>query len=93
MTHYDWTLGSSIDREPAFRLPSEMEARLRIEQYINKVTERVYNTSTDPVGLAPEETKLHTIRYLAQELSELEQKLKPDLNGMVQAKSRIMLTF
>ena len=82
MTTYDWTLGISVDREPAFQLPREMDARLRIEQFINKVTEKLYIDASDPVGLAPEASKARTVRSLAHELSELEHRLKPSLNGM-----------
>ena len=63
-------------RPPAFKLPEEMNARLRIEQYIGKVTNLLYNDSSDPVGLANEMQKSTIVSLYAGNLKELEDSFK-----------------
>ena len=53
-----------------------MNARVRIEQSIDKVTNLLYNNESDPVGLADEEKKSTIISLSARELKEHEDSFK-----------------
>ena len=72
-------------RPPGFKLPEEMNARLRIEQYVDKVTRILYNNASDPVGLASEKQKAALMSLLAKDLEELEDSFKDhsDIPGMI----------
>jgi hypothetical protein len=62
-----------------------MNARLRIEQYVDKVTRSLYNNPLDPVGLAAEQGKPVVVSLLAKELEELQQNFSEylEMPGMV----------
>ena len=94
ITTYDWTLAPTRRdedgiRPPSFRLPEEMNARLRIEQYVGKVTDLLYTNSSDPVGLADEDQKPAFKKILATGLAELEDSFKnhSDIPGRSRVKS------
>ena len=53
-----------------------MNARLRIEQYVHQVTEVLYDNSSDPVGLAPEQNKSSLVSVLGKSLEDLRQSFK-----------------
>lgn len=86
LSTYDWTLatinGPGIETRPeGYTLPREMNARLRIEQYVYQVTEGLYNNDSDPVGLAPEQNKSSLVSVLAKSLEDLKQSFR-DLSEM-----------
>lgn len=73
-----------------------MNARLRIEEYVDKVTKSLYSNPHDPVGLAFEQGKSVIVSLLAKDLEELEQSFKDhsEIPGMAQMLvSRICLTY
>ena len=74
-THYDWTLRPSAGKDENFRLSDDADIRLNIEMFSNKITEMLYNNSTDPVGLASEDPRCPLSKILAAELEELKQKV------------------
>ena len=76
---YDWTLAPVGMAESGFKLPEEMDARLRIEVLSDKVTSALYSNPQDPVGLAGEQEKAVLVGLLARELDDFEQGLKPDM--------------
>ena len=81
LSNYDWTLATinglgSEGRPGGYTLPQEMNARLRIEQYVNQVTNALYNNSSDPIGLAPEQGKSSLVSVLAKSLEDLKQSFK-----------------
>ena len=67
-------------KETGFQLSPEVDVRLRIEMFCDKVTKALYTNSRDPVGLTNEEEKSIITTILAKELEEIEQKLKPDIS-------------
>ena len=81
-TVYDWTLAPAGMRESGFKLPDEMDARLRIEIFSDKVTKALYSNPSDPVGLAVHEQKSMLVNLLTRDLEELEQSVKSDMPGM-----------
>lgn len=68
-------------RESGFKLPDEMDARLRIEVFSDKVTKTLYSNPSDPVGLASHEQKSVLVSLLARDLEELEQSIKSEMPG------------
>ena len=82
-TLYDWTLSPPIDSMEAksLRLPDEIEARLRIEKFCDKVTKRLYGNDRDPVGLAGEEQRAVTASFLARDFDELERQFGANISG------------
>jgi hypothetical protein len=81
-SHYDWTLVQSNNKEDSFRLPDEMDARLRIEMFSDKVTDTLYNNIDDPVGLASDKDKSALVGGLVKTLEDLEESLKLNLSRM-----------
>ncbi|KAI4155319.1 MAG: hypothetical protein LQ340_001057 [Diploschistes diacapsis] len=81
LSAYDWTLAPMRKQEdesrPAgFKLPEEMNARLRIEQYVDKVTRILYNNTANPVGLADAKQKPVVVSVLIRDLEQLEDSFK-----------------
>lgn len=81
LSDYDWTLaainGPGFESRPeGYALPTEMNARLRIEQYVHQVTESLYDNSSDSVGLAPEQNKSSLVSVLGKSLEDLRQSFK-----------------
>jgi len=78
-TFYDWTLAPSGVHDAGFKLPFDAENRLMIERFSNKVTESLYCSRIDPVGLAGARERSTLIKFLAREYEEVETKLQsPD---------------
>ncbi|KAL8972349.1 MAG: hypothetical protein Q9197_002817 [Variospora fuerteventurae] len=77
-TVYDWTLVPSGWSETSYQLPEEVEARLSIERFCNKVTKSFYTNRMDPVGLVTDEQRSIMSDFMARDLEEIEEKLKPD---------------
>lgn len=63
-------------RPAGFKLPEEMNARLRIEQYVDKVTRILYNNTANPVGLADAKQKPVVVSVLIRDLEQLEDSFK-----------------
>ncbi|MCJ1293146.1 hypothetical protein MMC34_004699 [Xylographa carneopallida] len=81
-TFYDWTLGTSTSKELSFRLPDEVDTRLRIEIFSDKVTKALYRNHLDPVGLADSSQKSALTDILTMDFEDLKDKLKPHLTPM-----------
>lgn len=82
-TLYDWTLSPPVDTIEAksLRLPDEIEARLQIEKFCDKVTKRLYGSDRDPVGLAGVEQRATMTSFLARDFDELERQLGTNISG------------
>ena len=74
-TIYDWTLVPTGDIDPGFLLPKDIEHRLLIERFNNKVTKALYMCDSDPVGLTSDHNRQILTDFLATEYRELEQKV------------------
>ena len=56
-------------------LPKEVDQRLLIEKFINRVTEALYMDRSDPMGLVSDRDRTVLTGFLAAEFKELQQKL------------------
>ncbi|MCJ1476255.1 hypothetical protein MMC13_004921 [Lambiella insularis] len=81
-TLYDSTLGPSAMKDSGFDLPDDVDARLRIEIFSDKVTKALYRNPTDPVGLADPKGKSTIMSLLNAEFEELKDNLMPHLTPM-----------
>ena len=61
-----------------FQLPEDVEARLNIERFCNKVTKSFYTHRIDPFALVSDKQRSIMSDFIARELEEIEEKLKPD---------------
>lgn len=82
-TLYDWTLSPRIESIEArgLKLPDELECRLRIEKFSDKVTKRLYLNDRDPVGLASADERATMTSFLAKDFDELERQLGTNVSG------------
>ncbi|OTA06732.1 Zn2Cys6 transcriptional regulator [Trichoderma parareesei] len=82
---YDWTLALRPGDDPALHLSPELEARLQIERFCDKVSKEMYSNASDPRGVAGDEHRAMLMRVYRREYSELyasimSQQLGPVVN-------------
>ncbi|XMA18625.1 hypothetical protein WAI453_011416 [Rhynchosporium graminicola] len=85
-TLYDWTLAIRPGEETPFTLPKELEARLQIERFCDKVSKEMYSNASDPRGVAGDELRAILTRVYKREYSELRVSIlsRTDLSPVVQ---------
>ncbi|KAL8800372.1 MAG: hypothetical protein Q9182_005227 [Xanthomendoza sp. 2 TL-2023] len=76
-TVYDWALVPSASSGSNYQLPEEVEIRLSVERFCNKVTRSFYTNRMDPVGLVSDEQRAILSDFLAHDFEEIESQLKP----------------
>ncbi|KAL0465381.1 hypothetical protein QR685DRAFT_138828 [Neurospora intermedia] len=70
-TLYDWTLATRQgDTSPA-SLGPELEARLQIERFCDKVSKEMYSNASDPRGVAGDEHRAMLMRVYRRDYNEL----------------------
>lgn len=71
-TLYDWTLARRGDEggSSPFALTSELDARLQIEKFCDKISKECYSNQTDPIGLSGDEVRALLIRVFKREHSD-----------------------
>ncbi|KAL8664735.1 MAG: hypothetical protein Q9168_007851 [Polycauliona sp. 1 TL-2023] len=74
-TVYDWALVPSASNGFSYQLPEEIETRLSIERFCNKVTRSFYTNKMDPMGLVSDEQRGIMSDFLAHDFDEIESKL------------------
>ncbi|MCJ1463102.1 hypothetical protein MMC07_001707 [Pseudocyphellaria aurata] len=79
---YDWTLSPSGLNEPSFRLPPDVERRLLIERFCNKVTKALYSNRLDPVGLVDDAQRSVLTTFLARDFEDLEERLGTEISSI-----------
>ncbi|KAI9786025.1 MAG: hypothetical protein M1816_008177 [Peltula sp. TS41687] len=79
-TFYDWTLEPDPSKEACYQLPKELEDRIRIEMFSDKVTRALYSNRYDPIGLAKDDERYSLCSLLAREFGDLEVQLGPNLS-------------
>ncbi|KAK3393670.1 hypothetical protein B0H63DRAFT_385973 [Podospora didyma] len=84
-TLYDWTLAVRPGDQGPFSLGPELEARLQIERFCDKVSKEMYSNASDPRGVAGDEHRAMLMRVYRREYSELHasvmsQNLSPVVN-------------
>lgn len=70
-TLYDWTLALRPGDDAAFHLSPELEARLQIERFSDKVSKEMYSNASDPRGVAGDEHRAMLMRVYRRDYSEL----------------------
>ncbi|KAK8016319.1 hypothetical protein PG993_014508 [Apiospora rasikravindrae] len=81
-TLYDWTLAIRPGEDGPFTLSPELEARLRVERFCDKVSKEMYSNASDPRGVAGDEHRAMLMRVYRREYQELQasilsQRLSP----------------
>ncbi|KAI1800470.1 hypothetical protein F4811DRAFT_564715 [Daldinia bambusicola] len=79
---YDWTLAIRPGEDGPFTLSPELEARLRIERFCDKVSKEMYSNASDPRGVAGDEHRAMLMRVYRRDFQELQtsilsQRLSP----------------
>ncbi|GJN70316.1 hypothetical protein PLICBS_004370 [Purpureocillium lilacinum] len=82
---YDWTLALRPGDDPALHLSRDLEARLQIERFCDKVSKEMYSNASDPRGVAGDEHRAMLMRvyrrdYGEMQASVLSQQLGPIVN-------------
>lgn len=70
-TLYDWTLAIRPGEVGPFQLSGELEARLQIERFCDKVSKEMYSNASDPRGVAGDEHRAMLMRVYRREYGEL----------------------
>ncbi|KAI0126533.1 hypothetical protein BJ170DRAFT_684121 [Xylariales sp. AK1849] len=71
-TLYDWTLAIRPGEEGPFTLGPELEARLRIERFCDKVSKEMYSNASDPRGVAGDDHRAMLMRVYRRDFQELQ---------------------
>lgn len=84
-TLYDWTLATRPGDDPALHVSRELEARLQIERFCDKVSKEMYSNASDPRGVAGDEHRAMLLRIYRRDFGELQtsilsQQLGPIVN-------------
>ncbi|KAG5986881.1 hypothetical protein E4U54_005236 [Claviceps lovelessii] len=84
-TLYDWTLALRPGDDPALHLSTDLEARLQIERFCDKVSKEMYSNASDPRGVAGDEHRAMLMRVYRRDYGELQasimsQQLGPIVN-------------
>ncbi|KZF24478.1 hypothetical protein L228DRAFT_252699 [Xylona heveae TC161] len=73
-TLYDWTLAPAAS-DSSYKLPDELDHRLQIERFCDKVTKALYNNPRDPVGLSADDERSVLTTLLSKDFLELEERV------------------
>ena len=71
-TLYDWTLAIRPGEQGPFTLSPELEARLNIERFCDKISKEMYSNASDPRGVAGDELRALITRVYRREYGELQ---------------------
>lgn len=85
-TLYDWTLAIRPGDSGPFTLPAELEARLQIERFSDKVSKEMYSNATDPQGVSGDELRAMLTRVFKREYNDLQTSIlsRLDLSPLVE---------
>ncbi|KAH9892948.1 hypothetical protein F4778DRAFT_748969 [Xylariomycetidae sp. FL2044] len=88
-TLYDWTLATRPGEDGPFTLSPELEARLRIERFSDKVSKEMYSNASDPRGVAGDDHRAMLMRVYRRDFQELQASiLSQHLSPIVDAHLR-----
>lgn len=84
-TLYDWTLAVRPGDDGPFTLSPELEARLQIERFNDKVSKEMYSNASDPIGVSGDELRALLTRIFKREYGEMQVSImsKKDLSPLV----------
>lgn len=69
---YDWTLAARPGDSGSVILTPEMESRLQIERFCDKISKEMYSNASDPRGVAGDEHRAMLMRVYRREFGELQ---------------------
>lgn len=69
---YDWTLAIRPGDSGPFQLSPELQARLQIERFCDKVSKEMYSNASDPRGVAGDEHRAMLMRVYRRDYGELQ---------------------
>ncbi|KKA26250.1 hypothetical protein TD95_000041 [Thielaviopsis punctulata] len=73
-TLYDWTL-AVVESDSMLRLPIELESRVMIERFCDKVSKEMYTNSSDPRGVAGDGHRAMLLRVYRRDFNELKARI------------------
>ena len=84
-TLYDWTLAIRPGDCGPFTLSSELEARLQIERFCDKVSKEMYSNASDPQGISGDELRAMLTRLFKREYNDLQSSIlsRQDLSPLI----------
>jgi len=71
-TLYDWTLAVKPNDEGPLSLSLELQVRLQIERFCDKVSKEMYSNVSDPRGVAGDEHRAMLMRVYRRDFAELQ---------------------
>lgn len=71
-TLYDWTLAVRRGEESPFTLSPELEARLQIERFCDKISKEMYSNASDSRGVAGDDLRAMLMRVYRRDYNELQ---------------------
>ncbi|KAG9241517.1 hypothetical protein BJ878DRAFT_427949 [Calycina marina] len=71
-TLYDWTLAVRPGYEDPFTLSPELETRLQVERFCDKISKEMYSNASDPRGVAGDELRRTLTRVFRRDYNELQ---------------------
>ncbi|KAL2888760.1 Regulatory protein LEU3 [Ceratocystis lukuohia] len=74
-TLYDWTLAVVDGEDSALKLPMELESRLMLERFCDKVSKEMYSNASDPRGVAGDGHRAMLLRVFRRDFNELKARL------------------
>jgi hypothetical protein len=82
---YDWTLAIRPGDSGPFTLSSELEARLQIERFCDKVSKEMYSNASDPQGVSGDELRAMLTRLFKREFNDLQSSIlsRQDLSPLM----------
>ena len=80
---YDWTLALRPGDDNALKLTPELEARLRIERFCDKVSKEMYSNASDPRGVAGDEHRAMLMRVYRRDYAEIQASILSQRLGTV----------
>ena len=80
---YDWTLALRPGDDNALKLTPELEARLQIERFCDKVSKEMYSNASDPRGVAGDEHRAMLMRVYRRDYAELQASVLSQRLGTV----------
>jgi len=80
-TIYDWALEPASLRDADYHLPEDLQIRLRIEKFCDRVTRALYSSKPEPAEFISSE-KLLIVQLLESELKDMEVEFGRNVSRM-----------
>lgn len=81
-TIYDWALEPASLKDADYHLPEDLQIRLRIEKFCDRVTRALYSSKPEPTEFISSE-KLLMVQLLESELKDMEVEFGRSISGTI----------